>query len=65
MRRPERICGNEATTELEGLIQRAGHLLAGFVVRAHVFYAGQQLVEALPQEHLGPGTLGRRAARAV
>lgn len=50
---PEAVSGNKASTELKGFVQRARHLLAGLLIRAHVLYAGQQLVQALPEEHLG------------
>lgn len=53
-RPPECVRGKEAAAELEGFVQRAAHLLAGLVVRAHVLDAGHQLVEPLTQEHLGP-----------
>lgn len=62
---PERLGGNEVSTELKCLVQRAGHLLTGLIVRAHVLYAGQQLGQTLAQEHLGPRPLGRRTAHAV
>lgn len=63
--RPEAVSGDKASTELKGFIQRAWHLLAGLLIRAHVLYAGQQLVQALPEEHLGPWALRRGAAAAV
>lgn len=65
VRQPECVGGNKASAELKGFVQRAWHFLAGLVVRAHVLDAGHQLVEPLPQEHLGPWALRRWAARAV
>ena len=62
---PEGVGGEEASTELEGLVQRAGHLLAGLLVGAHVLHAGEQLGEPLAEQHLAAGALGRRGAHAV
>ena len=59
------VTRNKAATELKGFVQRTRHLLTGLLIRAHVLYAGQQLVQALPEEHLGLWTLRRGAAAAV
>lgn len=63
--RPERVCGNETPTEVKRFVQCARHFFAGFVVRAQVLYAGQQLGQTLAEEHLRPRALRRWAAHAV
>lgn len=62
---PERVRGNETPAEVKRFVQRAGNFFAGFIVRAQVLYAGQQLGQTLAEEHLGPRALRRWAAHAV
>lgn len=62
---PECVCRNESATEVKRFIQCAGHFFTGFIIRAHVVYAGQQLRQTLAKEDPGPRAHRRWAAHAI